>query len=121
MFRIRVQARLVSFVTLEEDLLDVGSVLRRAALVQVSKGDADGRSNGIPFCRLGVGRVGGEAGIDTLALCEVASDVLAAEAVTHRSDLGDVVSGADRVERGVDHGFNVGERMALLPVWKTVV
>ena len=65
--------------------------------------------------------MGGEAGIDALALCEVASNVLATEAVTHGSDLGNVVGSADRLERSVDNGFDVCEGMALLPLWEAVV
>jgi len=121
MFSIGVQARLISLVALKEDLFDVSPVLRRAALVQVSERNADGRSNGIPFCGLRVGRVGSEAGIDALALCEVASNVLATEAVSYGSDFGDVVGSADRLERSVDNGFDVCEGMALLPLWETVV
>ena len=121
MFSVRVQAGLVSLVALEEDRLDVASVRRRAALVQISERNADGRSNGVPLCGLRVRRVRGEAGIDALALCKIAGDVLAAEAVAHRSDFGDVVGGTDRVERSVDNRFDISERMAFLPVWETVV
>lgn len=120
-FSVGVQARLISLVALEEDLLDVGPVLRRAALVQISERDTDGRSNGVPFRGLSVGRVGGETSVDALALCEIASNVLAAEAVAHGSDFGDVVGGADRVERSVDDRFDVSQGMALLPIWETVV
>jgi hypothetical protein len=116
-----VQARLVSLVALKEDRLDIASVRRRAALVQISECNADGRSNGIPFCGLRIGRVSGEAGVNTLALCKVASDVLAAKAVSYRTDLGDVVGGADRVEGGVDNRFDISKGVTLLPVRETVV
>lgn len=109
MFSVGVQARLISFVALEEDRLDVAPVRRRAALVQVSECNADGRSNGLPFCGLCVGRVGGETGINALAFCKIASDVLAAEAVSYGSDFGDVVGSADRVERGVDNRLDVSK------------
>lgn len=65
--------------------------------------------------------MGREAGVNALALCKVASDVLAAKAVSYRTDLGDVVGGTDRVESGVDDRFDVGKGVALLPVWETVV
>lgn len=41
-FSVGVQARLVSLVPLKEDRLDIASVSRRAALVQVSECNADG-------------------------------------------------------------------------------
>ena len=65
--------------------------------------------------------MGCEASIDALAFCEVASNVLATEAVSHGSDFGNVVSSAYRLERSVDDGFDVCEGMALLPLWEAVV
>ena len=65
--------------------------------------------------------MGGETRINALALCEVTSNILAAEAVPHGSDFGDVVGSADRLERSIDDRFDVSEGMALLPFWEAVV
>jgi hypothetical protein len=121
MFRVRVQARLISLVTLEENVFDVGPVVARVALVQISERNTDRRSNGIPLLGLRVGRVCSETGVDAFALCEVASDVLAAEAVSDRSDFGGVVGCAEGVECGVDDRLDVCQWMTLLPFWQAVV
>jgi len=96
------QGGLVSLVAIEEDLLDSSPVLGRVALVQISERNADGRGDGVPFLGLGVGRVGGEAGVDAFAFGQVAGDVFAAEAVAYGADFGGVVGGADGFEGGVD-------------------
>lgn len=118
---VREQAGLVSLVTIKEDLLNVRPVLGRVALVQSSKGDADGRGDGVPLLGLSVRGVGGEAGFDAFAFGEVASDVSTAETVADGADLGGVVGRADRVEGCVDDGFDLGHWVALLPVWEAVV
>jgi hypothetical protein len=121
MFRVRVQARLISLVTLEEDIFDIGPVIARVALVQISERNTDGRSDGVPLLGLCVGGVGSETGVDAFALCEVASDVLATKAVSDRSDFGGVVGCAEGVECGVDDRLDVCQWMTLLPFWQAVV
>ena len=120
-FSVGVQARLIGLVAFEEYILNVGPVRRCVARVQVCERNADGGGDGIPLRRLCVGRVGSETSVNALACGKVTSGVFAAEAVAHRPDSGDVVGGADGVERGVDDGLNICQRMTLLPVRQAVV
>jgi hypothetical protein len=121
MFCVRVQARLISLVTLKEDVFNVGPVVARVALVQISERNTDRRSDSIPLLGLCVGRMSSKTGVDTFAFCEIASDVLAAEAVSDRSDFGGVVGCAEGAERGVDDRLDVCQRMALLPFRQAVI
>lgn len=121
MLSIGVESCLVGLVALEEDLLDVRAVLRRAALVEIAESNANRRFDGLPLFCLGVGGMGGESGFDGLPGCQVSGDIASAKAIADRADLRDVVGGLDGVYRRVKNGLDLGHWVALLPVWEAVI